>query len=193
MRVGLYERRAVGAVADFERIDKMRAPVTWVVCFAFVGIVLHARDARADDELPLLLARTCVAEIGFDGDVSECELMWVVNQQNAFRKQRSLKRQTLLFNSYWKCRAQRSRRPWIKHLKGYKAPKYWPKTMRWENFRDKWILIETAAVKFAFKRRAPTSCTDAMDYGAVNERPKMGGVEPVDCGKTLQRYWRFKK
>ena len=40
----------------------------------------------------LLLAKMCVAEIGFREDVSECQLMWQVNQTNADRHGRNTRR-----------------------------------------------------------------------------------------------------
>lgn len=173
----------------------MIAFAIWVVVFLTVGAVM---DARADskDELALLLARTCVAEIGFKGTVEECHLMWRINRDNAIKKKRSIKRQTKLFNSYWKCKTQRRRRPWIKHLEGPEKPKHWPSTMEWSMFRDKWLEYEAAAIAFvASQRNAFHGCDDAIDYGAPGEIPAMRNMEQIKClgGKTRQRYWRVRK
>ena len=164
--------------------------LTLLLLFFMAAIV---RAENKTEDLALLLARTCVAEIGFKGDVSECKLMWSINQRNALKKQRSLKRQTKLFNSYWKCKSHQKSRPWIKHLNGYEQPKHWPNTMLWSTFRDKWIEIEIAAIKFVNERKESFICKDAMDYGAPGESPNMSNTELLNCGSTRQRYWRIKQ
>lgn len=166
-----------------------------ILITCFCGL---ARGRESNDEkLALLLARTCVAEIGFEGEVDECMLMWSINQKNAIKKGRSLKRQTLLFNAYWKSKIQRRRRPWIKYLDYSLPPKYWPKTMSWAMFEDRWFDIWNAAEIFVHSNRQFFhGCPEAMDYGAPGETPNMRGVEKVKCiegVKTRQRYWRFKK
>jgi hypothetical protein len=146
--------------------------------------------------LSSLLAQTCVAEIGFQGTIAECELMWSINQRNAIKKNRSLTRQTRLFNSYWKAPWQRKRRPWIKHLEGIEAPKRWPSSMKWEKFADSWIDIEKAAEVFVNSHRQFFhDCQTAIDYGAPGETPRMQPyLKRLKClgGKTRQRYWAFK-
>lgn len=154
-------------------------------------------------ELALLIARTCVAEIGFEKDssVEECELMWAINHDNAMRKKRSLRRQTKLFNSYWKCNKgtrcyyQQRRRPWIKHLEGIQEPRHWPNTMKWSRYRDKWLLYRERALSFVLEPfGASVYCEGALDYGARGETPRLHTAKKIECleGQTKQKYWTWK-
>ena len=177
----------------------MRALIIWILTILILGFIVNAsyatKNSETIDSLALLLGRTCVAEIGFEGTIQECELMWSINQKNAITRNRSLKRQTRLFNSYWKVREQRMRRPWIKFLSGAAQPERWPSTIRWERYQGKWSEVEQAARKFVDShRQAFHDCPDAVDYGAPGESPDMGIVEQIKClgGNTRQRYWKFR-
>lgn len=158
--------------------------------------------------LALLLARTCVAEISFvdEEGIRECELMWSISQRNAIRRGRTLTRQTMLFNSYWKCDKkpgkktpkcyyQIKNRPWIKHLNGAEKPKYWPQTMRWSMWRDKWLGMRRAAEDWLKQRRLTFhGCDHAIDYGAPGEIPSMSRMEMIKClPNARQRYWQLKR
>lgn len=178
----------------------MFAKITLIIFLAAPGL-LGDRDTGKDEkltQLAKLLGRTCVAEIGFEGQTAECELMWSINQKNAIRRNRSLERQTLKFNSYWKVKEQRKRRPWIKYLGdggAAKMPRRWPSTINWDRYRGKWIEIEKAALGFVHSNRQRFyDCPQAVDYGAPGESPDMGIVKRIKClqGKTRQRYWAFK-
>lgn len=151
----------------------------------------------AEITLALLLARTCVAEIGFqeESSVEECQLMWQVNARNAKRSGRSLTRQTLRFNSFWKVRDRQALRPFIGHLDGPEEPHDWPRALKWTRYRDKWLEYRRAAMAFA-KRPQDTAhiCPEAINYGAPTEVPDATNQEPVYClgGKTRQKYWRVR-
>jgi hypothetical protein len=152
----------------------------------------------AEISLALLLARTCVAEIGFQEDVTECQLMWSINHRNAIKNGWSTRKQTLRFNGYWKSRKQRRKRPWIQYLKGPWKPPAWGKKMLWEVYKERWLAYERAAMAFV---KDPSSvdylCPEAVDYGAPHERPRLFGMETIRClggmkrqgGTTRQRYW----
>jgi hypothetical protein len=155
----------------------------------------HGAETVKDEELTLLLARTCVAEIGFEGQIAECEIMWSLNQQNAQNRGRSLWKQTRKYNSYWKCPVQRDRRPWIQYLDGYEKPKHW-RMAKWSKFKNKWMDIRSAAEVFVHSHRQFFhDCRGSVEYGAPGETPKMGyRMTRKRClgGTTRQRYWFWK-
>ncbi len=152
----------------------------------------------AEIVLALLLARTCVAEIGMQDEatVEECQLMWEVNRRNAERAGRTLEEQTLKFNSFWKVKDRQLLKPWILHMDGPEKPHGWPRVLRWARYKDKWLSCRRAALAFV---KSPTDtsylCVEAINYGAQKEIPKDARQETVYClgGVTLQRYWRFKR
>jgi len=169
----------------------MLALLIWIIVLAITG---YALEGLANTEkVAVLLARTCVAEIGFSGIEDECRLMWSINKDNAMRKGRTIEKQTILFNSYWKSRHQRRLRPWIQYLENEQEPEAWPKKIIWGKYKYKWLAILEAAHAFL---QADTTyyydCKGAVDYGARGETPNMtGGIKPMLClaGKTRQRYW----
>lgn len=143
--------------------------------------------------LAILLAQTCVAEVGFNKDPSECILMWEVNERNAKLRNRSLRKQTLLYNAYWRSTPQRNRRPWIQHLKGGEEPKLWNKRLKWKVHRGMWLRYVRTAREFlnSHKRRIAL-CPGALDYGAPKEYPAHY-MERITClTKTKQWYWARK-
>lgn len=147
--------------------------------------------------LALLLAQTCVAEIGFMSDTQECELMWEINDANSVTRGRSLRAQTKKFNSYWRSAKQRRSRPWIEHLStDGSRPKHWPKHLRWDRHRERWKrYLETAKAFVRYRSIWPRSCLGAIDYGAKHELPKAHQrMRVLDClgGKTRQRYWGWR-
>jgi hypothetical protein len=151
----------------------------------------------AEMALALLLARTCVAEIGLheESTVEECQLMWTVNKRNAEMKGRTILAQTLKFNSFWKVKERRALRPFIEHLNGPEKPQGWPNALKWSRYQGKWMRYRNAAILFV-KRPQDFSlmCSEAVDYGGPGEVPKAKYLEPVQClgGVTRQKYWRIK-
>lgn len=141
----------------------------------------------------VLLAMSCVAEISFQKDPKECVVMWEINQRNAELKNRSLRKQTLLYNAYWRSTPQRARRPWIQHLRGGEEPKHWPKRLKWKFHRHLWLNYVKAAREFlrTVKTRKPI-CPSALDYGAPKEYPAEYMERIVCTGNTLQWYWARK-
>jgi hypothetical protein len=142
--------------------------------------------------LSLLLAQTCVAEISFQKDASECIVMWEVNKRNATARGRTIRKQTLLFNSYWRSKPQRARRPWIGLLTADgRKPMRWPKRLSWKAHRPRWLRYVQAANQFVLGK-LPEMCPQAVDYGAPYETPNSVYRARVNClgGKTKQLYWR---
>jgi hypothetical protein len=144
--------------------------------------------------LALLLARTCVAEIGFQEDVQECKIMWAINDANARTRNRSLTRQTKKFNSYWRSREQRARRPWIKHLTNEERPRHWQKNLQWAMYRTRWLRYLEAAKEYVQNRKQTRHpCPQAIDYGAPGEIPK-GRLVKVKCmDGAKQWFWGWKR
>ncbi len=146
--------------------------------------------------LALLLAQTCVAEISFQIDTRECQVMWHVNNANAKKRGLSLAEQTRQFNTYWRSEIRRARRPWIKYLNAnLTKPKHWPATISWKNHKDRWRRYLDAARKFVrTDRHLKRPCLQALDYGSQTDVPKNKNYILTRClgGNTKQRYWRHK-
>jgi len=146
--------------------------------------------------LALLLAQTCVAEIGFRDTTDECKLMWQINYDNAGRHRRSVSQQTKLFNGYWgeslQSQRQRAARPWIAHLRDDRQPRHWQRNLSWPAHRERWLrYLEAAKAFVGHGGAARHPCPGAMDYGAPGEIPK-GPLVRIEClgGDTEQHYWR---
>jgi len=140
--------------------------------------------------LILLLARTCIAEIGFQGTNQECVLMWQINQRRAEEKNWTLKQQTLNYNQYWTTPSHRKARPWIANLEGKNKPPGWPRNLKWKRHVKKWLEIKKAAKQFV-AGHCKKICLKAIDYGAPYDIPPAGRAR-IRClgGKTMQRYYR---
>ena len=153
---------------------------------------------------PLLLAQTCVAEIGFNRKTDECQLMWEINGRNARRSSRTIDEQTMLFNAYWK--NPDKNRPWIQYLNlEAEEPHLWPKNAAtWAVHKKMWQSYLAAAAKFVEKfptKRYRHICRRADDYGGrcddgglhACDTPKQKCAKPILClsGRTHQAYWNL--
>jgi len=140
----------------------------------------------------LVLAQTCVAEIGFQGTADECLVMWEVNKRVSALRGRSLLAQTKLYNAYWRSESQRRRRPYVERLgRSGDKPIGWPRKLRWDRYRDRWLLYVRSADLFV-SGKTNELCPQAIDYGAPSEIPKMREkMRRINClgGRTLQWYW----
>lgn len=145
--------------------------------------------------LSLLLAQTCVAEIGFQKSPRECVLMWQTNQVQAAQRGRTLYLQARLYNNYWIGRHSRARRPWIRELtySGQK-PRQWPAGASWVKYRPRWLKYVSAADGFVKGRYKKRYCPAASHYGAPHER-RNKKMKRVMCfgGNTKQWYWRVER
>jgi hypothetical protein len=156
-----------------------------------------AEEPAAD--LGLLLAQTCVAEIGFQRGAGECLIMWEINARNASIRGRSLEAQTLKFNAIWRVPRQMLRRPWIRDLdRTDQAPASWPKRWRWASFSASWIEYLEASDRFLElwgAGRWRFVCSSARDYGSPgSDRPAAECAQPVICHpRQRQQYWSFAK
>lgn len=140
--------------------------------------------------LYLLLAQTCVAEISFQKDPTECIVMWEINERAAKASKRTLKKQTLLYNSYWKSRKQRNARKWIMFLEHDEEPKHWPKGLRWKYHKHLWLKYVRAARTFlATRHKREPLCPHAVQYGGPQEYPRMYLERTVCVAGALQWYW----
>jgi len=179
-----------------------------ILFIVLAGLVLSASIPEAEsDSTPaqpstaLLLAQTCVAEIGFYRDTSECVLMWEINQRNAKYRGVSIRKQTKQFNAYWK--NPNKQRPWIQHLnEELKKPEHWPnRAASWAVHRPIWKSYLSAARTFLHQVSTQTYrniCPRAADYGGkcgdgkhACDKPRMTCAKPLLClsGRTFQAYW----
>jgi hypothetical protein len=96
----------------------------------------------------LLLAISCVAEVGFTENVDECRLMFHINLDRASKSGRSLSSQVKRYNSAFK--RPSASRPYLMHLKlDGSQPLHWPqKDLRWERYQGRWEAIVRAAESF---------------------------------------------
>jgi hypothetical protein len=149
--------------------------------------------------LILLLARTCIAEVGFHVSEKECVLMLQINESNAIRKHWTLKQQTLNYNQYWVTIAHQKARPWIRNLEGKNEPLGWPRNLLWKRHVKKWLSIKEAARKFVYGLRYSVDkhaklCPAAIDYGATTDIPPPNRMRVRCLGeKTKQRYYKEKR
>lgn len=146
----------------------------------------------AETALILLLARTCVAEISFQKEPTECIIMWEINER--IRGKRSLYDQTLLFNAYWRSTKQRNSRPWIQELDGDEKPKHWPMYLPWKMHLKFWKKYKKAAARFVRTRRwRKQSCKKAINYGGPVEWPKQDMIRIYCLQGARQWYWARKE
>ena len=164
-----------------------------IIAVIVAVILLLSVDAysRERPTLAVLLARTCVAEIGFQESSQECTLMWAINEQNALIRGRTLAGQTRKFNAIWRSKKQQQRRPWIKFLTDENKPKHWPKNIRWDSRRNRWLGYLKAATEFVSKPGVHP-CPAAIDYGAPGEIPKSRTVKIKCMDGAKQWYWGWK-
>ncbi len=154
--------------------------------------------------LVLLLAQTCVAEIGFPERTTECVAMWEINARTAARRGVDIVEQTHAFNAYWRSEARRVRRPWVQELtlEGA-APPTWPRAAAsWASHRVRWLRIVARAERFVTaypEGRHRSVCAGADDYGGTPDDGK-GADDAPPCPQALriwcipgalQAYWRL--
>jgi len=181
-----------------------------VISVALLFGVPSANIADAEKEEPskpstaVLLAQMCVSEISWQKDPRECRLMMEVNNRNAKRSNRTITKQTRLFNAYFKQPNQG--RKWIQYLNAEgTAPKYWPQeAASWKKHRPYWAAYLAAAKQFLKQRThqwfAPL-CLRADDYGGrcddnglnACDTPKQTCARKITClhDKTKQAYWNL--
>lgn len=140
--------------------------------------------------LHLLLAMTCVAEISFVENPTECIIMWEINERSAKAANRSLRKQTLLYNSYWKSTKQRNKRKWIQFLTYKDKPEHWPERLRWGVHKRLWLRYVKASREFlASRHKRVALCPHAFQYGGPSEYPR-SYMKRIQClPGALQWYW----
>lgn len=146
--------------------------------------------------LILLLAQTCVAEIGFRDNAAECVVMWAVNQRRADIREKELGPYTQEFNAYWDSPKQRLSRPWIQHLNHWGTqPEHW-ESGAWSTYRRRWAVYLDTATAWLSNQTDP--CPRAGNYGGTPNDGK-GADDPIPCNGyarrvrclpgELQAYW----
>jgi len=175
----------------------MREEIKITIFIIVVSLIIADKVVYGcEKDVALLLAKTCVAEIGFRKNPQECLVMWEINGDNAKKRGRTIERQTLLFNAYWKIPKKKRKRNWIAGLnRTNDKPALWPKSYDWSKYKNRWNAYVNAADQFennwvngSHKRL----CPQASDYGAPGiDTPKHACARVTKClrGKTAQRYW----
>ena len=152
------------------------------------------------EALVLLLAQTCVAEIGLQPDPAECVVMWEVNARTAGRRKISIQKQTRAFNSYWKI--EHKARAWVEQLTLVgDEPALWPSDAGWERLAPRWLAVVARARRFVdeYPRGAHKAvCAGADTYGGT-PGDGVGADDAAPCGGRalritclpgeLQAYW----
>ena len=141
-----------------------------------------------ETSLVLLLAQTCVAEISFHKDTTECTLMWEIAERR--RGRQTLEQHIRKYNSYWKSTKQRNARLWIAELDGDEKPLHWPRYLPWKLHLKMWKRYKRAARSFLKTRKwRKQICKRAIDYGGPREYPR-GEKVRIYCIKGA-RQWYF--
>jgi len=174
----------------------------------------YLEDARAtrvaatviDDDLALMLARTCVAEISLQRGNAECMIMLSIQRARAERRGISLRKQVEAFHPIHRKRRDgswyrnKARHFWVRGLTADGAqPRAWREVDGdWSKHRGAWLAMLDAVR--AFLRGATLNpCPRAQDYGGRCE-VATGACDPpgplhvrVQCldGDTAQAYWRI--
>ncbi len=147
--------------------------------------------------LVLLLAQTCIAEIDFPSNTTECVAMWEINANTAKRRSITIAQQTRQFNTYWRSPTRQARKPWIKHLNADgDQPKGWPKGTRWDRHRGRWLRVLARAKRFVRdwnRGKYRRVCRGAQDYGGRTHPKPCARAVLVDClPGSSQSYWSIK-
>jgi hypothetical protein len=154
--------------------------------------------ARAQEpNASLTLAIACVAEIGLEGRVDECLLMWSILRAKGGDE--GLVISAIAYNTLLRRNDRSGARAWVLNLTADgNEPAGWPSTLRWENWRDRWALKLAAARRFvASPPKHP--CPRATQYGGrCDDARHACDVVPKSwvrelCGQPLdyyaQAYW----
>jgi hypothetical protein len=148
----------------------------------------------------LALARICVSEAGFQVKTNDCAAIYRVlkGRKNGGPLLRIMRRYST--NAFDRSRTDRRR--WVAWLNspGHK-PKGWPQRTKrdtphppWSSFRPLWFdVYEHAGAILRGEVESP--CDKPPDhwggrFGIDLRRARAAGWEEVDCGNTLNAFWR---
>lgn len=170
------------------------------------------------EQIVLLLAQLCVAEIGFPAqpaNLVECQLMWAINEDRAERWRQepptwahghTVENVSWLYNSVFKCEHRKCDTPrmrWVRalNLRGDQPIGWEPSAGKWaggkRRFRKRWLRVIAFAERWLTAGRpwprVSRSCRRlAVHYGGAMDSPRECWSQ-VECGGAMrQRYWSVK-
>lgn len=176
--------------------------------FLLLPFMLGAASSTGGPPVPtpstaVLLAQMCVAEISWQKDTRECELMIEINYRNAKRNGISVELQTRKFNAYFK--TPNKQRAWIQYLNAEgTVPYHWPQeAASWKVHKKYWEAYLQIAKNYPKKSRRKWHrplCIRADDYGGrcdddvhACDVPKQKCALKIRClrDQTHQHYWNL--
>ncbi len=148
-----------------------------VTCMAILlgTAAFHGFEANASPrgDVALLLAQSCVGEAGLSAHkTGECAAIWAIYAKRARRAGVSLYRQTKLYSAavkHWENKPNL----WVMYLsRSGRQPQNWPRKLRWENHRQKWLDTVAYADRWLAGHIADPTPT-AMHYGGWIDRNRL--------------------
>ncbi|MFW6023950.1 MAG: hypothetical protein ACOC9O_04310 [Myxococcota bacterium] len=151
--------------------------------------------ARAMPPGTLDLARITAGEVGVDRVTDDAPAIYAVLARRAARRGVSWRVMARWYSGGHMDRSRTDGRRWVAHLRpdGWE-PRGWPLGASWRLRRGVWLdLVDVCARVLLGEVRAPCR---PDHYGSTDprlpdvHRARRAGWERVDCGDTLDGYWR---
>lgn len=160
----------------------------------------RGEERRVNPLTQLALARICVSEAGFQVETPDCAAIHRVLVER--RGRGSLLRIMRLYSDSTFDREREDRRRWIAwlHPSG-KKPRGWPEETTkgtphpsWKGYRSQWLAVYEHAGAI-LRGEVEPPCERAphhwgMRGGIDLENAREGGWNEVDCGDTMNAFWR---
>lgn len=168
------------------------------ICAAYLLVLLHAGPARAQEPPPErveAIARICVGEAGWDVSSGDCAAIAALLVRRAERLGLLPRAMARRYSRSYFGDPRRLRRPWIAGLTlaraepGSSAPRGWPQRLAWTRYRPRWTAVVEHA-REALSGRVGDPCGGAADHWAARSLDRTGVLQRVDCGPTLNAFWR---
>ncbi len=143
------------------------------------------------DTAALNLARSCVAEAGFDSaDTGECAaIAWVYSRR--FHQMRVAGRYMSFARLVWQYSAplRVGRRPWVTNLDGDERPRGMPRAWPWESLLPKWQRVKAFVQEWS-RGETENPCPGANHFGSVQDGAPSDWTS-IRCNfRPRNRFWR---
>ena len=145
-------------------------------------------DTRGQDFTPAaVLARICVKEAGFESP-ADCAAIRIVLARVG---RGDVVLGAKLYSPRAFDSARLGNRPWIAYLNSDGSqPRHWPTTMRWENYRQRWLsLVELSAMWIEHDYRPCEPRHWGAPTGEDLRRALSWRWTRVDCGDVRNAFW----
>ena len=137
------------------------------------------------------LARSCVAEAGFDsGTNGECAAIAFVYARR-FHQMRRAGRYLTYSQLVWQYSAplRLNVRPWVNQLNGDDRPRSMPRRWPWDQLLPKWQQLQDMVQRWA-RGEIENPCPGANHFGSVQDGAP-AGWRRIRCNSRMRnRFWR---